>query len=240
MTTLDKIKAEIQKVLDKERDFTSENAKAQAMALMWCLEIIDKYASEECDRDCEHCAYIECPKDDYQTDMDEIAEIMKCDADAETKRKMISNILTAKPHYFAEKEPKSCKKCLYAEETDGSHCYECVKGESKFEQEPCEDAVSRQAVLDIIEFEDKWLLDAKGHNKDTEIVFSGLKTKITDMPSVQPKAKTGRWISREGGGQVLPFWGKYQCSECGECAENNNFCPNCGAEMVGDTDANSN
>ena len=63
MTTLDKIKAEIRKVLDKERDFTSENAKAQAMALMWCLEIIDRYASEECDNDCEHCAYIECPKE---------------------------------------------------------------------------------------------------------------------------------------------------------------------------------
>ena len=27
---------------------------------------------------------------------------MKCDADAEIKCKMISNILTAKPHYFAE------------------------------------------------------------------------------------------------------------------------------------------
>ena len=63
MTTLEKIKAEIQKVLDKERDFSTESAKAQAMALMWCLEIIDKYASEECDNDCEHCAYLECPKE---------------------------------------------------------------------------------------------------------------------------------------------------------------------------------
>ena len=35
-------------------------------------------------------------------DMKEIAEIMKSDADAETKCKMISNILIAKPHYFAE------------------------------------------------------------------------------------------------------------------------------------------
>lgn len=35
-------------------------------------------------------------------DMEEIAEIIKSDADAETKCKMISNILTAKPHYFAE------------------------------------------------------------------------------------------------------------------------------------------
>ncbi len=32
-----------------------------------------------------------------------------------------------------EQEPKTCEKCLYAEETDGSHCYECVKGESRFE-----------------------------------------------------------------------------------------------------------
>ena len=36
-----------------------------------------------------------------------------------------------------EQEP--CEKCLYAEETDGSHCYECVKGESKFEPKESED-----------------------------------------------------------------------------------------------------
>lgn len=34
---------------------------------------------------------------------------------------------------YNPQEPKICEKCLYAEETDGSHCYECVKGESKFE-----------------------------------------------------------------------------------------------------------
>lgn len=33
-------------------------------------------------------------------DMKEIEEVIDCDADAETKCKMISNILTAKPHYF--------------------------------------------------------------------------------------------------------------------------------------------
>ena len=47
MTTLDKIKADIQKVLDKEQDFTSENAKAQALALFWVLELFDKYADQE-------------------------------------------------------------------------------------------------------------------------------------------------------------------------------------------------
>ena len=61
MSVLEKIKAEIQKVLDAEGD--SESAKAQALALFWVLELLDKYASEECDRDCEHCAYLECPKE---------------------------------------------------------------------------------------------------------------------------------------------------------------------------------
>lgn len=47
MSTLEKIKAEIQKVIYKERDFTSKNAKAQALALFWVLELIDKYAEQE-------------------------------------------------------------------------------------------------------------------------------------------------------------------------------------------------
>lgn len=38
-------------------------------------------------------------------DMEEISEVLKCDADAETKCKMISNILNAKPHYFEKQEP---------------------------------------------------------------------------------------------------------------------------------------
>ncbi len=32
----------------------------------------------------------------------------------------------------AESEGSICKKCLYVEEADGSHCYECIKGKSKF------------------------------------------------------------------------------------------------------------
>ena len=34
--------------------------------------------------------------------------------------------------YEPQKSEDVCEKCLYAEETDGSHCYECVKGESKY------------------------------------------------------------------------------------------------------------
>lgn len=58
------------------------------------------------------------------------------------------------------------------------------------EQEPCEDCISRQDVIDIINFEDKWLFDAKSHNADTKIAFSGLKSKVKDLPSVAPKAES--------------------------------------------------
>lgn len=41
-------------------------------------------------------------------DMEEIEEVINCDADAEIKCKIISNILTAKPHYF--EEPQESEK----------------------------------------------------------------------------------------------------------------------------------
>ena len=54
----------------------------------------------------------------------------------------------------------------------------------------CDDAISRQAVLDIINFEDKWLLDTKSHNADTNIAFSAIKAKISELASVNPNRKT--------------------------------------------------
>jgi hypothetical protein len=55
------------------------------------------------------------------------------------------------------------------------------------EQEPCEDCISRQAVLDIITFEDKWLFDANGHNANTQIAFGGLESRVKALPSVTPQ-----------------------------------------------------
>jgi len=70
------------------------------------------------------------------------------------------------------------------------------------EQQPCEDCISRQAVLDIINFEDKWLLDAKSNNANTDIAFSTIKSKLSKMPSVIPKGVT-----------ITDFADK--CKECG-------------------------
>ena len=42
-------------------------------------------------------------------------------------------------------------------------------------------------VLEIIEFEDKWLLDCKSHNEDTRIAFDSMKSKVKAIPSAEPK-----------------------------------------------------
>ena len=95
-------------------------------------------------------------------------------------------------------------------------------------QEPCDDCVSRKAVLDIIRFEDKWLTDAKSNNADTDIAFSGIKSKVTDLPPIQPKAKMGKWI---------PIYGNVKCSVCGNVKDSRNvgkathYCDFCGAKM---------
>ena len=89
------------------------------------------------------------------------------------------------------------------------------------EQEPC-DAISREAVLSVI---DGWY----EQNRDTENI-EDLIILITYMSSVQPIRK-GHWVHK---GQGI------YCSECGKESGYNPFgasrfsdyCPNCGAEMV--------
>ena len=50
---------------------------------------------------------------------------------------------------------------------------------------------------------------------------------LNSMPSVQPKEKTGQWISNRHTDTVL-------CSECKKCyGDESKFCPNCGAKMGG-------
>lgn len=58
------------------------------------------------------------------------------------------------------------------------------------EQEPCEEAISRQAVMNIISFEYGWLIDAKEYNTNIRIAFNGLMSKVKALPSVTPKAES--------------------------------------------------
>ena len=91
----------------------------------------------------------------------------------------------------------------------------------------CEDAISREDVIALVQCSEYELQDRVDND--------AMCDDVRKLPSVTPSRRKGHWISREGGGQVLPFWGKYQCSECGAVRKNRlfmeNFCPNCGADM---------
>jgi len=106
----------------------------------------------------------------------------------------------------------------------------------RYRTEPCEDAISRQEVLNIIEFEDKWLVDAKSHNTNTTIAFDSMISKVQALPSVSTE-KTGHWIAQD----IHNCHTDFRCSKCGyihsfmhlygEPTADYTYCPNCGAKM---------
>ena len=123
------------------------------------------------------------------------------------------------------KQPDICPiydgTCAYPIE----FCSECPR---HTKQEPCDDAISREAVIKII---DGWY----EQNRDTENI-EDLIILITYMGSVQPSRK-GHWEYFERPMDADTMLSGYKCSECNyEIGKfykaDNNFCPNCGARMV--------
>ena len=92
------------------------------------------------------------------------------------------------------------------------------------EQEPCEDAISREAVLEkavYTETEEGWC----GYTVDVDYIKS--------LSSVTPKEKTGRWIFDE----ILDR--HYYCSECKSMGVDYwDYCPECGARMDDEEEVN--
>lgn len=119
-------------------------------------------------------------------------------------------------------------------------CYECDLGYKQgnigeqieslnlaintLKQEPCEDSISRQAVIDLI-------ADYEFYELNMGQVAKGIR----DLPSVTPQPKTGHWNTYKlSQGGIDEEW-----LECSECMWSNalsiprNYCPNCGCRMEG-------
>ncbi len=110
------------------------------------------------------------------------------------------------------------------------------------EQEPCEDAISRQAVLEQTY---NW---SKDEFLRVTNPFDYLRKRINDLPSVNPqKPKTGHWVYDDEYSDWIDV--TYKCSCCGReiimpYAERNNLYSNypychCGLKMVDPQEASN-
>lgn len=91
------------------------------------------------------------------------------------------------------------------------------------EQKPCEDCISRQAVLNTLFY--------KSDNNCEVVLNKELQDRIKALSPVTPQPKTGRWIYT---GDYITD-GMLKCSECGyehDVSERFLYCPNCGARMI--------
>ena len=113
-------------------------------------------------------------------------------------------------------------------------------GIKALEQEPCEDYISRAEAIKAIRNYNVTIevSRAVGKSQLVDIVDSINKVQekmISELPSIQPKPKTGHWID-EGFYADNSSARCYRCSECENHiieynTDNDLFCKWCGAKM---------
>ena len=163
-------------------------------------------------------------------DLDEA--IQHCEEVADEKEEdaiLYHNCATYKQNLYekglAENTEKECRAC--AEEH--RQLAEWLK-ELKAYREQSGDAISRQAVLDLMRGLTRWCVRSEdGKWNNVGLFYDDVMFGIDRLPSVTPQQRTGRWIKQNYG------W-NWQCSECGfvtppSAKEIFTFCPNCGCKM---------
>lgn len=128
-----------------------------------------------------------------------------------------------------EEAIRKVKGCLtdYFPMEDYGEVEEIIKA---LEGNPCIDVVSRQAVLNTLDFADKALDEDRTVETYKELLIACYK----DLPSIAHTRKLGRWIFDDK---------VHEHAHCSECGYGNidlldgklhNFCPNCGSFMIDD------
>ena len=117
--------------------------------------------------------------------------------------------------------PEDCEQGVYSFR-DGDYLEALDMAIKALEQQSCEDAISREAVLDVIEREE----------------FKGdAISEIEKLPSVIPQPKIGKWVAQD----IHNCHTDFKCSACGyihgfmhlygKPTADYTYCPNCGADM---------
>lgn len=97
--------------------------------------------------------------------------------------------------------------------------------EQKIEKKPCEDCISREQALKVIEKE------KQGWEGSERYAIDECHTRITELPSVTPTRPKGKWK------RISPA-GIYECTNCNQVIMTSDidcykFCHGCGVRMEG-------
>lgn len=130
---------------------------------------------------------------------------------------------------------EAAKELMMAYEDLKYMCYMDCGREAAFNKarealraEPCEDAISRQAMLNGLAS----IAKAKAKSDAQKALMGRVMFFTEHLPPVTPKPKTGKWIR-----QTDDYHDYYECEYCGiavELDDIKHFCPNCGAKMEGE------
>jgi DNA-directed RNA polymerase subunit RPC12/RpoP len=146
--------------------------------------------------------------------------IKHCEEVAETKRQDAEDAEINGCDNFA----RNCEECA----SEHRQLAEWLKELKKFREQQSEDAISRQAALDI--YDD---YNVAVENGELE-AYRKHRKRLLKLPPVQPK--TGHWI------KITPS-GIYMCSECEQNVLTGDidvyhYCHHCGIKMINVPDIN--
>lgn len=139
------------------------------------------------------------------------------------EHKMILELLEEKPYedwYDVPSDEMTLEQTRQAVRDLRKKLAECL------EQQPCEDCISRQAVLDGLAS----IAKVKARSDAQKSLMGRIMFFVEQLPPVTPEGKTGKWIDDEFGSK---------CSRCGTYTHLDKFdrpmkfkyCSMCGAKM---------
>lgn len=103
--------------------------------------------------------------------------------------------------------------------------------EVKAEKEPCNNAVSRDAVNTLVDELARAISDERCHIPQRGRDAGHIMHDILDLPPVNSQPKIGYWINKDFRKEEYVVAGK--CTVCGQMRVIDEFCSHCGAKMIG-------
>ena len=131
--------------------------------------------------------------------------------------------------HLTDEHPTQAEKCE-ACAAEHRQLAEWLKELKAYRENTCGDAISRQAVIDLMRGLTRWCVRSEdGKWKNVGLLYDDVMFGIDRLPSVTPQQRTGRWILTDD-----DF---VYCSECEDSYYPRPidaswyYCPHCGAKM---------